>query len=104
MLQTESMYARSPIVTLAAHVLNLYVTGGFGSIDEKPVSAIARYDGTNWWPLAEGLPERSGGRALTLRGNDLFVGHSQGGSRWDGGAWFSAGLTGGVSALALDGE
>jgi uncharacterized repeat protein (TIGR01451 family) len=97
-------YDRAPFYALAADGRNLYLSGGFLSIDQKAAVAVARYDGTNWWPMGEGLPRGAYGTCLTVRGSDVFAGHSQGLSRWDGTAWFSTGLTGLVLALALDGE
>ncbi len=84
---------------------NLYVAGdsfALPRVNGTFADGVARYDGTNWFRLAAGLPDP--GLSLASRGNDLFVGHRSGISRWDGITWSQLGddLHGPVYALALD--
>jgi hypothetical protein len=78
------------------------------------VKNIARWDGNNWFPMAEGLGQFVS--ALTVSGTNLFAGGSftmAAGSvanrlaRWDGNAWHAVGgniASGGVLAIAARGN
>ena len=50
---------------------DVYVGGNFDTADGIPVHNIARWDGTNWFPLGSGV----GGevKAMALNGNDLYL-------------------------------
>jgi len=78
----------------------LYVTGGFTTIDGVAAARIARWDGASWHPLLGGLNASGGslavfddgaGPALFVGGAFTDVNGSPASSlaRWDGSAWSS---------------
>lgn len=88
----------------------IYVAGEFTKAGASNVSRIARWDGTNWFPLADGL----GGtiNALVSDGVELYAGGTftnVGGvaatniARWNGASWAPVGdgFNGPVQALAV---
>src|SRR5437879_5161961 len=50
---------------------SLYVGGIFSQAGDTPASNIARWDGTNWWPLGPGVNGIV--RALAADGENLYV-------------------------------
>ncbi|HEY1786744.1 MAG TPA: hypothetical protein VGJ73_01245, partial [Verrucomicrobiae bacterium] len=94
---------------------NIYAGGTFTEGGSKIADQVARWDGTNWWPVgvatAGTLPE-AGPIALALGGGYLFAGGNFTNigpytityvGYWDGTSWNSAGAAGQVNALAYDG-
>lgn len=92
----------------------LYVTGNLNGAGGQPANRIAKWDGSQWSTLGDGLggPGRGLGVYDDGTGDALYVVGSfstAGGSpasyiaKWDGGTWsgVGGGLTGGSSALAL---
>ncbi len=90
----------------------LYVGGGFSSAGGHPVSGLARWNGTDWWPV----PGHLDGAILTLAvlddgsGPALYVGgqftHADGllapgFAKWDGSAWHALGTIPGTSVRLL---
>lgn len=65
----------------------LAVAGTFSTAGSVTASNIAIFDGRNWQPLAEGLPDTV--RALAVRGTSLVAGGRFAGgiASWDGAAW-----------------
>lgn len=84
---------------------SLYMGGVFTAVGNTPASRIARYDGTNWYPMGDGISGVYGGATLTVRSisarnSDVFAG---GGftyagpqtanniAQWDGANWLTLG-------------
>lgn len=72
---------------------DLVVAGSFGTAGEDSVSNIARWDGSHWRPLGQGLPSV---RCLAVHGGRLFAGGgfsvqksspATGLAVWDGDSW-----------------
>jgi hypothetical protein len=111
---------------------DVYVAGNFNQIDGVPANGVARWDGTAWHPLGEGITERGigGGEerfpawvyALTVAPDGMLYAGGQFSdagqiiarniARWDGASWhpLGAGVSGGgflnagqVDAIAVDG-
>ncbi len=108
-----------PIVSaLAASGTDLYVGGAFHYAGPIDANHVARWDGTNWWPLGEGLERFFGDvpvAALATRDNELLVAgrfESAGGvaatnlARWDGTNWTAVGegASGALDSLAVIGD
>jgi hypothetical protein len=83
----------------------IYVGGLFTAAGKTLANRIARWDGTNWYPLpggiATGASTANQVRAIAGRGNEVFVGGTFtniGGTivsniaRWDGANWSSIGF------------
>ena len=83
----------------------IYVGGLFNAAGKTPANRIARWDGTNWFPLAGGTAGGSSSanrvNAIAGRGNEVFVGGTftnVGGidvaniARWDGNSWWNMGF------------
>jgi hypothetical protein len=104
---------------LAVSGSNLYVGGSFTAAGGQPANHVARWDGSAWHALGDGI----GGQpawvsALAVSELDLYVGGyftEAGGqpanfvARWDGSAWYPLGdgpngVTGQVMALAVSGS
>ncbi|MGA4578647.1 hypothetical protein [Limisphaera sp. VF-2] len=79
---------------------NLYVGGVFSTAGHWWTPGVARWDGTNWWPVGEGLNRREialpAVSALTVHGDRLYVGGAfdrsgetplPGLAFWDGERW-----------------
>ena len=92
----------------------LYATGAFTNIGGVEASHIARFNGTNWQPLAEGIssPTDITVAALAFFRGSVYAGgvFQQAGTnsvtniaRWDGTNWFpcGAGVNGIVRAMTL---
>ncbi len=89
----------------------LIAAGSFTSIGGVAANNIARWDGTTWRPLAQGVADRI--EALEVHAGSLFVGgsfqtvgpgiSSPGVARWNGSAWsaVSSSLSTGSSVYAL---
>lgn len=102
-VQPVRMVTHQAYYALTSDADYVYVTGGVYLTDEQPFHWVARFNGTNWSGLGDGLPV--GGLSLAVRGKDLFAGHLQGMSRWDGIDWSTDdGIRGRVSAIAFDRE
>jgi trimeric autotransporter adhesin len=84
---------------------SLFVAGGISSAGGVPVRGIARWDGTSWSAVGEGLPGGNifalepfddgggAGRALYVGGNFFTPGSPANGvARWDGVQWTGLGL------------
>lgn len=74
---------------LALHWLNgsLYAAGSFFSIGEDERVKIARWSGTQWEQVGEGIPLlHNPVRAMVSMGDDLYVG-GYGVAKWNGLAW-----------------
>jgi hypothetical protein len=105
------------LFALATDGTNLYAGGLYTNADNCGARNLARWDGTNWWPLAGGDPN-SIVETIRIFGTNFFVGGvftTNGGvqvngiARWDGSGWqaLGAGVTGGlqpgVLAIEYDG-
>jgi hypothetical protein len=73
---------------------DLIVAGQFTSAGEQPSNNIARWDGSTWAPLGNGLPSPLGPWALTVYNEELIAGGLTGYgqpntfiSRWNGSNW-----------------
>ena len=100
------------VYSLAVIGTNLYVGGFFSDAGDVDANSIARWDGSDWWPLsaAHGMGHfvftsttgvtdiYAGGRFVSAGG--LVVNHV---ARWTGSAWVALGdgLNGDVYAVAL---
>lgn len=96
------------IFALAWDGSNLYVGGWFSSIGDIAANNIARWDGSNWYPLGTGTNNPV--NALAWTGTGLYVGGAftspaNGIAYWDGSNWsaLSSGVSNGyVFSLAWD--
>ncbi len=92
---------------------NLYIGGDFTVVGTVVAQRVAKWDGSSWTPLGEGI----GGtvRALAVAGSNVYAGGyftNAGGqaacyiARWDGNNWtpLGSGMNGGVRALAVMGS
>jgi trimeric autotransporter adhesin len=82
---------------------NLYAGGLFTYAGQTNASQIARFDGTNWYPLGSGISTNGGQtivHAIAVSSNNVYVGGSfstAGGvsalniARWDGTNWYALG-------------
>lgn len=52
----------------------LYAAGNFDSIGGVQAYCIARYDGTNWWPVADTIFKNQAISSVTVYQNELYVG------------------------------
>jgi trimeric autotransporter adhesin len=100
------------LTSMAAGEVGIFAAGTFTAAGRTAAANVARWDGSVWTPMGEGLNGTV--YALDLTGKDLFVGGrftEAGGllsanvARWDGTNWASlgAGIDGTVYALAWDG-
>jgi hypothetical protein len=100
----------SNVASIAIKGNEIYVGGDFYSIGGVPALGIARWDGTKWSPLGDGVQGcsgfecESGVRAITIVGNDIYVGGTftkagdvitNGIAKWNGEKW--SGLGGGIT-------
>ncbi len=107
--------ANGPVWALAVMDGDLFAGGAFDSIAGVPAAGLARWDGSSWSPVGEGLGS-SGGTpmvsAFTLFDGRLVAGGSftsaggqpaQDVAAWDGASWegLGTGPANGVSALAV---
>jgi hypothetical protein len=104
------------VSALAVSGTNLYVGGAFSTVGRVTASNIARWDGTTWSALGNGVGRFYGDvpvTALAVSTNHLFVGGSfvsAGGvtatnlAEWDGVTWaeVGGGASGKVNALAAN--
>lgn len=75
------------ILALHWHNGSLYAAGSFFSIGEDERVKIARWSGTQWEQVGEGVPLlHNPVRAMVSMGNDLYVG-GYGVAKWNGLAW-----------------
>jgi hypothetical protein len=93
---------------------DLYAAGTFTAAGTQPVNRIARYDGSSWLPVDNGVDSEvralevfddGGGPALYAGGTFLHAGGMPASfiARWDGASWSAvgAGLSNWVYALAV---
>ena len=105
----------SVVWSLAVANGDLVAGGAFANVGGVPANRVARWTGTAWLPLGNGIPTGSVRHVLALANGDIAVGGaflaSSGApgncvARWDGVAWsaFGAGIVGvfsdGVRVLA----
>ena len=94
---------------------DVYVGGQFGTAGKVGAANIARWDGTNWWPVGGGV-DGLGVATLAVDGRNLYVGgyffqavgaspDTVGVARWDGSSWqaLANGISGAVRALKISG-
>ena len=74
----------------AAYRGEIIVSGSFGSVNGVAATNIARWDGTNWHSLAEGLPGVV--TNIVVYQDQLFANGYFGAKRWNGSAWSDATL------------
>jgi hypothetical protein len=105
----------SRVYALAADSTNLYAAGFFANAGGAAASCVARWDGTNWYPLGSGLDSTA--NAIAAGDADyIWVGgfftnaggiYSRGLATWFAGGWHNLGNVEGtnaiVYALAYDG-
>ena len=105
------------VSSIAASGTNVYVSGGFITINGVTVNRIAKWNGTSWSPLGNGLPPSNqfiGGAKLAVSGTDLIAtgdftvatgGPADRIARWNGTAWtsMSTGLDVEANAIAAAG-
>lgn len=97
------------VLSLAVAPNGDLVAGGvFNQAGNRAARNIARWNGTEWSPLAEGLGATGGGtvQALGFLGDDLFAGGAFNQpvpflARWDGAAWTSPGGAPDSTVLSL---
>lgn len=100
------------VLAIAANEANVYVGGQFSAVGTTSAKRIARWDGSNWFPLGSGLDASVW--AIAVSGSNVYVGGeftTAGGlfvnriARWDGSSWstLGSGLDGVVSAIAVNG-
>jgi hypothetical protein len=91
----------------------IYVAGDFTAAGGMPAKHVARWNGTGWSPLGDGIDD--GISALAVWGGDLYAAGSfttAGGlsanhiARWNGSAWspLGSGTDGAVSSIAVVGN
>ncbi len=88
----------------------LYVGGGFDTAGAVRATNIARWNGSNWSPMGNGLP--GGAHALTAGPQGLYSGGNSGVQLWDGSSWRAVGgnvqgryqALGTVYSLSFNGE
>jgi hypothetical protein len=96
---------------------NIYAGGTFSEAGGQIADQVARWDGTNWWPMGASTPGvvlKAGPDAFAFAGGDLFAGGyftNLGPNSvkyvgyWDGTSWDDIGGTDAkVDALAFDGD
>lgn len=104
-----------PVNNVIVHNGELIAVGSFTSAGGVPANRIARWNGAQWAPLGIGL--NSGGFALTVLDDDLYVGgnftlaggvpDTRGVARWDGAGWHPVGggaLFGVGDLMAFNGD
>lgn len=108
--------AESPVgVVVADSIGNVYISGN-GHIGGQRIYGIAKWDGTTWSTLGQGLGQAAQVYALAVSGTNLYVGGQfdrAGGvsaaniAKWDGSSWSALGLGvmsgSGVRAIAVSG-
>ncbi len=99
--------------TVAVSGSNVYVGGDFTTAGGVPASRIARWDGTTWHALGDGV--NGNVRAIAVKGSDVYVGGeftTAGGitvnyiAKWDGTNWtaLGSGMEYWVYSLAFSGD
>lgn len=92
------------VSSIAASATDVYVTGGFTTINGITVNRIAKWNGTTWSALGNGLPPTTssfnGGARITVSGNDVIAtgdftvasgAPADRIAKWDGTSWTSFG-------------
>jgi hypothetical protein len=86
--------------TIAVSGSDIYVGGGFTTVDTVVANNIAKWDGTSWSALGNGNGLNSSILAIAVSGNDVYVGGSfttaggvvaNGIAKWDGSGWSALG-------------
>lgn len=98
------------VESLAASGGVLYVGGGFDTAGSLRVTNVARWNGSSWAPMGNGLP--AGAYALAAGPQGLYSGGGSGVQRWDGSSWRAFGgnvqgryqALGTVNALSFNGD
>jgi cortical protein marker for cell polarity len=96
---------------------NLYIGGLFTTVSDVAANCVARWDGTSWSALAEGLEGDSSTmvEALAVSGGDVYVGgrfqkagvvNATNIAKWNGSSWsaLGLGLNSSVRSLAVSGS
>jgi hypothetical protein len=101
------------VFALANDGTNLYAGGIFNYVGQTNANYIARFDGTNWYPLGSGVGPvglSTSVNAIAVSNNNVFVGGSfsqagtalaLGAARWDGTNWYGFGLGPGSEVASL---
>ena len=96
---------------------DVYVAGGFTSIGGVTVNGVARWNGSSWFPVGNGIPSNTGQPSfprLAVSGPNLIAfgaftvatgGPADRIAKWNGTTWlpFGSGLNGGASAVTAAG-
>lgn len=101
--RNELLTVNGYVRVIAAHDTNVYIGDEFTSVGGVAATNIARFDGTRWYPLGEGLSGKSGFlrvfgpvQAIAVSGDCIYAGgcftNSRGQllnrvARWDGTNW-----------------
>ena len=111
-------YSEPLVSALVISGNDLYVAGRFSVAGGIPATNIAKWNGSSWSSLGSGLggvpSDQLRVSALTVSGNDLYVGgwfKTAGGvgatnvAKWNGSSWsaLGSGMNGSVHALAMSG-
>ena len=100
--------ANDVLSAVAVDDSNVFVGGSLTAAGNTRANLVARYDGTNWHALNNGLTFATGVSVLALDGTNLYVGggfdkadglDAKSIARWDGANWSPVG--GGVSGFVL---
>src|SRR6185503_17994393 len=113
----DPVYGLKPFPqTIAVSGNDIYVGGFFTSVSGVPATNIARWDGTNWFSVGNGLVGETGVWTLIVNGEELYAGGDIGVAgtggivKWDGTKWsgFGTGIPSGfgkgVHAIAVNGS
>src|SRR5262249_36975624 len=88
------------VLAMVAMDTNLYVAGSFTTAGEIFSKGIARWDGTTWWSVGNGVVGSGTINALAVMGTNLYAGGTFtniGGvpaaniAKWDGNTWSALG-------------
>lgn len=112
--QGFTVFGNYRVLTMLASGRKLYVGGNFQEVGGVAATNIARWNGTNWFPIGPGVGSGGGHvSALAKRGSRLFAGGlffnagdtpANNIAYWNGKAWrpLGAGLTGGGRVYLID--
>ena len=74
----------TPIAAILVHGRDVYLGGQLGNLGGAAITNIARWDGTNWWPVGRGLDYLVPGEgsalvvaALAMANSKLYVGRNR---------------------------
>lgn len=79
---------------------DLVVTGSFFRVNGQIFRGAARYDGTRWWPMGQGISS-GGGQVLAVYRGQVYAGGTGGPRRWNGTSWetFGSPIYGSLNAM-----